>query len=147
MEYNPGNVQSQAQLTSALLAMLGESGFTEEFPSGCRERVFSRAVTPEVRVMVYTSIHSGRGRVRGRGRDAIRVCLVRSCPDGRDRGLTRTTRVNRTGQIEAIVERTRDRMRAAWASCRRVASCGSCGAPKFVSRNGNEVCSNLCWTR
>lgn len=42
-------------------------------------------------MVVYSSIHEGTGQGRGRGHDAIRVCVVK---DGR--GFIKTGRVNRT---------------------------------------------------
>jgi hypothetical protein len=147
MLYNPSRQDSQEMLSAALVRMLEDSGFKEEFPRNTMERVYSRYVAENIRVMVYTSIHRLRGVVRRRGQDAIRVCLVRKCADGRERGLARDRRVNRVGQIEAIVERAQGRMRDVWRAARTVRRCNCCEAPTFVSKNGNLVCSDLCWTR
>lgn len=145
MEYNPRNPESQAMLASSLLYMLHGAGFTEESRPRTVERVFSREVSDDLRVVVFTTINPRHGIVRGRGRDAIRVCVLRRCTDGRDRGVSRQTRVNRVGQIQDIVDRTKERMRDAWRSVRTLNRCGNCGAPKFISKKGNPVCSELCW--
>lgn len=160
MRYNPDSPASQKALAQTLVGMLSDCGFMEEWPKGTKERVFSRAVSEDARVVVYTSVNRDRGpnpmdpgelrrserqAVRGRGHDAIRVCLVRQCSDGRDRGLVKNKRVNRVGQVHDIVGRVKDRMRDTWKSYKTVKKCANCGAPKFVSKKGNLVCSEICW--
>ena len=75
-------------------AMLKErNGWDREVQSGSREFVY----TQEIRgirgavLMVYSSIHEATERSRGKGHDAIRVCVVK---DGR--GFIKSRRVNRT---------------------------------------------------
>ena len=145
MRYDPDSLESQTMLSSAILHLMVESGFTEEFPDRTRERVFSREVTGDIRICVYTTVDPRRGMVRGRGRDAIRVCLVRRCTDGRERGLSRETRINRVGNVRDIVGRVQERMRDSWRRVGGLARCSQCGAPTFVSRRNNVVCSDLCW--
>lgn len=145
MHYNPDSLESQAMLSSSLLALMHESGFAEEYPERTKERVFSREVTPEIRIAVYTSIDPRRGIVRDCGKDAIRVCLIRRCNNGTHRGLGRQTRINRVGKIADIVGRVQERMRASWRNVGTLNHCSACGAPTFVSKRKNDVCSELCW--
>lgn len=59
-------------------------------------------------VRIYSSIGSG-GHSRGKGKDAIRVCLVR---DGRI--LISTKRVNRSAKPDVVIERVVQRAREAF---------------------------------
>jgi hypothetical protein len=145
MLYDPGNPESRQFLASSLIYMLHEAEFREENRPRTHERVFSRAITDELRVAVYTTIDPRHGVARGCGRDAIRVCLLRKCQDGRERGLGRQRRVNRVGDTADIVQRTLERMRACWGSVKTLETCERCNAPKFKSKKGNLVCSDLCW--
>ena len=147
MKYDPKSSLSRSELQSQLIFMLKGAGFEEEFSEGVKERIFSRSVNPDVRVMVYTSI-SAKG-IRGRGKDAIRVCAVRKFSDGKERGIVKNKRVNRTGEISNIVQRVLDRMRSSWKEVKKTEGrrCSKCGAHTFLSKKGNEVCGDLCWTR
>jgi len=109
-----------------------------------REDTYERQTPhPNVRIRVYTTIVGTE--VRGDGQDAIRVCLIYK--DGvRTQGLIKQRRVNRTGVIKDIVNRTRGRMRDAWEAGKKLEKC-QCGAPKFKSKKDNMVCADFCWTK
>lgn len=148
MKYDPKCPISRSYLSGEILNRLVECGFREIDPGPkCMERVFERSRTEDgsIRVVVYTSIHRDKGVVRKRGADAIRVCLVRRSKLGQDRGLVRSKRVNRVGEISDIVDRMRDRMRECWAALKNVNLCPDCGAHKFITKKGKECCSELCF--
>jgi hypothetical protein len=151
--YNPDSVTDRALLASCLTGMLTRSGFTRQNIVGTNEAVYGRRVDgTRLDVLVYTSIVQtpagsfAHETVRKVGADAVRVCVVYRPIDGKQRGIAKETRVHRTGQVGAIVERTLERMRLAWTSAKAAPRC-HCGAPKFTSKAGNEVCGDLCWTR
>lgn len=109
-----------------------------------REDVYEY-ITPEprIRIRVYTTIVGKE--VRRSGEDAIRVCLVYKNGE-HTKGLSKQRRVNRTGTINDIVNRTRGRMRDAFKDGAKLEKC-HCGAPKFKSKKNNMVCAELCWTK
>ena len=144
--YDPSNRQHRVELAAALLSRLEACGFVEDHRPGTRERVFGRAVhtSPGVRVLVYTSVVGDE--VRREGKDAIRVVAIYRTRDERERGIARADkRVNRTGDIPGIVERVYQRMRDVYGAAMNAHKCGRCGAPKFKSKAGNEVCADICW--
>lgn len=154
MDYNPVSSIHRHSLAEHLLQMLGKADFIEEAVSdrGTKERVFYRLI-PEmegVRVQVYTTIvgYGEDAEVRVIGKDAIRVCAVfRTSRSKTDRGVTSFTRVNRTGTVESICDRTLERMRAVYEKAANAPTCGKCGAPTFISKKNNMVCADLCFTR
>jgi len=100
----------------AIEDFLKSKGFTRTL---CRnEVVYVRAHDrcPDLKVKVYTSIRTGAGSARNCGKDSIKVCAV--FDDGRRSfGVGRFPRVHRTGSTRAVLERTLERMRAAYARC------------------------------
>jgi hypothetical protein len=128
----------------AILSRLEDAGFTEESShSPGAERVFAREVRKGMNVKVFTSVVGVNAR--DCGADAIRVSSVYTKRDGGTRGVAKERRVNRTGNVEEIVERMVGRMRDAWTTTRNIPCCSSCGAPKFVAKSGNTVCAEICW--
>jgi len=150
-KYNPDNAAHRAALAASVTARLTEMGFSPFFDKRWREVIYSRPVhtSPGVTVLVYTSCApapDGRVKARRAGRDAIRVCAVYATKDGETRGLARAEkRVNRVGDIEDIVERMYQRAREVYGAAMNPCRCGSCGAPMFTSKAGNDVCADLCW--
>lgn len=135
-------------LASTLETMLEAAGFRQEATERGAERVFSREIPDtKIRVQVFTTIVEtgplGMG-VRDEGADAIRVAAVYVTSEGKERGIVSATRVNRTGKVGAIVERTLARMREVWTKAKTGERC-HCGAPKFTSKAGKLVCADLCW--
>lgn len=146
-EYNPAIRTNRRHLAACLLVMLANSGFVEMATTNTKERVFYRMVEgTKIRVMVYTTI-VGQGddaEVRCIGKDAIRVCGVYRDSAKKDRGVAKETRINRTGTVEAIVDRVLQRMRKVYVISRDLPKC-QCGAPMFTSSKGNPCCADLCW--
>jgi len=154
MVYNPNEQYSRTDLAVKLQCKLLESGFErdktlERGPEHIREHVYARKVNADIYVAVYTSCSGHRGIIsaRNKGKDAIRVTTVYKTKDGRQRGLGKQRRVFRTGKIDDIVERTVERAREAWKVGLSPKTCQACGAPKFVSKQGNHVCAEACWTK
>lgn len=118
-------------------------GFRPIHQEGTRELVLARESTrlPGVQIRVYTS--SVDGEIREVGQDAIRVCSV-LLSGGRERGFRKETRVNRVGEVDAIVGRVRSRVGDMASHIRSAPAC-SCGAIMLESRAGNLYCADLCW--
>jgi hypothetical protein len=154
MAYDPRNRNDRRELATAIVDALNKAEFIEEYveDKGVKERVFFRAVGEgdKFRICVYTGV-VGEGDLaecRKAGTDAIRVCvLYRSRRDDKEKGVVKTTRVHRTGEITAVIERMLGRMREAWVKGRdgNICTCTSCGSPTFVSKAGNNVCAEICW--
>ena len=150
MKYNPDSASSRSLLAFSIVEKLEACGFTPVTREGTKEAIYSRDINGtdgKIQVLVYTSVVPVRGgfAVRKEGKDAIRVCAVYTAKDGKERGIARADkRVNRTGTIGATVERTYQRMRDVYKTAATCERC-HCGAPKFTSKAGNEVCADLCW--
>ena len=145
--YDPTNRTSRRDLALTIEEKLASCGFAQTAIRGAKEIVYARPVdgAESIRVLVYTTVDSRDGLARSCGKDAIRVCAVYKARDGRERGIASADkRVNRVGEIDAIVGRMYDRMREVYAAARGSERC-SCGAPKFTSKAGNAVCADLCW--
>lgn len=112
---------------------------------GTKELVFSKPSTrlAGVEIRVFTSIE-GAG-VRASGDDSIKVCAVFLGGD-RPRGLFKERRVFRTGQLEEIPGRIKDRIKLTAAELNGAETC-DCGAPKGTSKAGKKYCMALCWKR
>jgi hypothetical protein len=161
MKYNHSDKNHRLFLAGRVLDMLSTAGFEEVEMPMTEERVFARnvvvkndkgePVTTPVRVLVYTSIDKRSKEIRKVGTDAIRICGVRSYKDGTEKGCIKRKRVNRVGEIDDVVGRALERMRTAYKEAllayRSPTHCKSCGAMNFVSKTGNDVCSDLCFTK
>ena len=145
-KYDPASIRHREDLAHELQTMLRTAGFEQVTLPGTNEEVWGRVSdrNADIRVLVYTTIE--HGKARRCGKDAIRVCAVyKSDRDGKERGLAKAEkRVNRTGTIEAICERTLTRMRSVFGLARNPERC-SCGAPKFKAKSDKHVCARLCW--
>ena len=93
---------------------------------------------------IYTSIVGNE--VRQVGGDSIKVCSVYTNKEGQVNGVTREQRVFRTGQLEEIAGRIKDRISKVAGELNAAQVCG-CGAPKLLSKKGNLYCGDRCWTR
>lgn len=145
MKYDPRSRESRRDLAAGLLARLAHHSFMEEYDEGSGEKVLYRPHPHGVRVQVWTSVDRSSGLTRDVGDDAIRVCAVYRAKDGTDRGIMKITRVNRVGDVDAIVDRVADRARTVWTAITSAPRCHRCGAPTFTSKAGNQVCADLCW--
>lgn len=102
----------------------------------------------DVRVRVWTSIVNGEAR--GVGDDSIKITCAAFSKElngvpSACFPIHKATHVNRTGQIEKIVERTKERMRKAYGNGMGTEMCNCCGAPYFMSKKKNLVCVERCW--
>lgn len=96
---------------------LEDKGFALD-PTATGELVYVRQhhLDSTMYVKIYTSLPINGGNSRSCGSDAIRVVLIFSNPrTQRSGGLFKAPRVYRTGSQEAVVERTLQRARQAYA--------------------------------
>ena len=145
MKYNPKSDDHRKVLAQKIKDKLNQCGFAQE-QSDYDEIIYSREVIDtDCKVLVFTSIGKRNNQVRMVGSDAIRVCSI----DKDERGVTKNKRVNRTGDIEDIIERMYQRMRNSYKETLSVykIKCSKCGANTFLSKKGNRVCSEVCWSK
>ena len=143
--YDPSLKILRELLALSIMERLDEAGFAEdtEPDAKTKERVFSRLIDDNINVKVYTTVVGQE--VRSNGMDAIRVCAVYKTKSGDTKGIVKSTRVHRTGNIEEIVDRMVTRMRDTWKSAKTGKKCWKCGAPTFVAKSGKTVCAEICW--
>jgi hypothetical protein len=155
MTYDP-NVQVHRQILAVeLMTRLDTAGFIRRpAKPGTRELVYARPIPsfPGVSAVVYTSIEENGGvpEVRWQGRDAIRCMALYAGKDdpANERMVAKADRrVFRTGEIVKIGERMIARLREVWRDASNAQRCGRCGAPTFVSKKGNTVCADLCFSK
>lgn len=146
MIYDHNSPGHRAALALEIKAILAGLGFKPTDVPGSREMVFARDSTrlPRVQVRIYTSIVGAE--VRQVGGDSIKVCAIYTDREGRSRGVTREQRVFRTGKIEEIPVRIKDRIGRVAADLNAATIC-HCGAPKLLAKSGKYYCGDLCWTR
>jgi len=146
MDYDPSNFSHRTALAMDIQATLLGLGFTRMEIPGTNEDVYSRTSTRirGVEMRIYTSIV--RGEVREVGGDSIKVCAVYGMEDGPTRGLMKEKRVFRTGQLEEIAGRVKDRIRLVALDINGVQTC-RCGGPIGKSKAGKDYCMALCWKR
>ena len=142
--------ESSSALHRNLLAVgirqeLTRLGFGLVSIPGTKEQVFAKASArlAGVEIRVFTTIEGDA--VRASGDDSIKVCAVYVGGD-RPRGLFKERRVFRTGQLEEIPGRVKDRIKLTAAELNGAETC-DCGAPKGTSKAGKQYCMALCWTR
>ena len=146
MDYDPANFNHRTALAMDIQATLLGLGFTRMEIPGTREDLYSRTSTRirGVEMRIYTSIVDGE--VRDVGGDSIKVCAVYGMKDGTTRGLMKERRVFRTGQLEEIAGRVKDRIRLVAGDINGVQIC-RCGGPMGKSKAGKDYCMALCWKR
>ena len=145
MKYSPEDKNSRKQLGIDIITKLFSCGF-KVYQKNYNEIVFYREVdNTKNKVLVFTSVDKQTKEAKKCGTDAIRVCAL----DQSDRGICKATRVNRVGEIDDIVERMYQRMRKTYKEALDAYNikCNKCGADTFLSRNGNRVCSDICWDK
>ena len=142
--------ESSSALHRNLLAVgirqeLTRLGFGPVSIPGSIVQVFAKASArlAGVEIRVFTTIEGDA--VRASGDDSIKVCAVYVGGD-RPRGLFKERRVFRTGQLEEIPGRIKDRIKLTAAELNGAETC-DCGAPKGTSKAGKKYCMALCWTR
>jgi hypothetical protein len=134
--YNPQNRQHRTSLAKRVAKMLLASGFSLE-ASTTGEDVYVRSIdgvtTGSAQVRVLTSIVAGS--MRRVAKDAIRVCAVYTDNAGESRGLVKSTRINRTGDMDAITGRLLTSMRKTYSLARKRANDPSFLALPVPSKN------------
>ena len=143
MDYDPNRSEDRRRLAADMIDALVTAGFAPLATAPHGERVFTRAVAPDLDVSVWTSIVGSEARACGT--DAIRVALVYSAPGEERRGVARDVRVHRTGTIPRILARLEGRIARTAALAGEIPRCRECGAPTFESSKGARVCAALCW--
>ena len=147
MVYDPTNINHRTALAMDIQATLLGLGFArKDLGAGTREEVYVRNSTRirGVEMRIYTSIVGGE--VRDVGGDSIKVCAVYGMADGSTRGLMKERRVFRTGQLEEIAGRVKDRIRLVALDINGVPTC-RCGGPMGKSKAGKDYCMALCWKK
>ena len=146
-DYDPAYPILREMLAMSILNKLDECGFKEDLgTTKAMERVYYREIPKtRMRVQVFTTIVGQE--VRHSGKDSIRICASYRTKEGAARGIGKATRVHRVGNIEEIVDRMHGRMRTTWKMAATGERCRNCGAPKFISKNGNKVCAEICWKK
>ena len=134
--YNPKNKQHRKTLAKRIAGMLGASGFSVD-ASARGEVVYTRPVdgvkAGSAQVRVLTSIVGDQ--MRQKDKDAIRVCAVYTDNTGQSRGLVKSTRINRTGDMEAITGRLLQAMRKTYrAASKRANDQGFLALPVKTSK-------------
>jgi len=156
--YDPGQELHRYALAYALRDGLFGNGFVKqsfhkEFHAG--ECVYLKVVKPHLYVVVYSTICFHE--CRAKSTDAIRVVGIYESTQGAMCPLVKTERVFRKGKIEAIVQRTLERVAAveemlgsdqtSRSGQTKVCPRSDCGAPMFLSKKGRWVCAELCFKR
>jgi hypothetical protein len=115
-----------------LAAFLVERGFQDRVVN--KEVVFEQANKRNERlvVCVYTSC-TPQGVTRGKGKDAIRVCLVADSDKAGRVGVAKSKRVYRVGTTESILTRVLDRARDMYRLSNQIIKSPrcKCGAPTY----------------
>ena len=145
MDYDPNSVEDRKKLGERLTSTLAEKGFVSKKESNVEETFDFKVDKPGMSgfyIRVYTSIVNGIAREDGE--DAIRVVLLwKNVKKDSFTPISKSTRVNRTGEIEKIVKRTLSRARELWGKMSEVKRC-HCGAPKILSSKEKLYCVNIC---
>ena len=152
------DLYTRRMLATEILSSLEDLGFSRckrlETKFGDNsEIVYAKPLSKKSRYMVavYTSCNQVGGAfvARSSGKDAIRVAGLYVCKDGSVTGVIKNKRVNRVGKSEDICKRMMGRIRSSLSELRQdnIEKCTDCGAPKFGSKKGNLVCSEMCWRK
>lgn len=146
-KYNPESLTDRTNLAILIQRQLTDAKFQLVVSRG--EDVYELAVSPRIKIRVYSSIVNGV--CRGKGEDAIRVVTLYRRADGKDQFLLKEGPVNRVGAMTDIANRVVDRARDAYRELIRRKNanmvCRYCGAPTFFSKNDKEVCAETCWLK
>lgn len=103
-----------------MFSFLESKGFWRSDKRSRREVVYERAHERDgrYRILIYTSVGVGQTVARRSGGDAIRVAAIIDLGTYVG-GIAKLPRVFRTGSVEAVLERTIERAREAYAACSR----------------------------
>ena len=147
MEYNHTLIEHRRKLASSVVGLLTSLGFKRDNKVQSKEHVYSRMLKSNMKISVYTSAtNDGDGlSVRKVGDDAIRIAVLYHSTEGLVRPVGKKTRINRTGDFKAILERLRTRTFDIMKE--PTTYCSHCESPQFKSKAGKMVCAELCWTK
>ena len=152
MLYNPAIQIHRRTLAVSLIDSLETKGFErckrlEGEYGNLSEAVYAKQVNGRHIVVVYTSCNqrSGAWEARNNGKDAIRVAALYVMENGKTRGLSKFKRINRTGMIDAIVDRVSERVAEARKTGEHPNICNKCGSTKFLTKKGTYCCVKFCW--
>lgn len=131
-------------LGAAIVSACQQRGMLPRWPDKTKEQVYELDLGRGRSVLVYTTAINMV--CREVGTDSIKVCAVYKTKAGQERGIGKAKhRVHRVGEIEAIVARTMARIDELAGKIDTFNTCPDCGAPKGVSKAGNEYCLEICW--
>lgn len=147
MDYDHSLQEHRVKLAKSITGLLISLGFKRDNKIKAKEHVYSRMLKSNMKISVYTSAseHQNILQVRDVGQDAVRIAVLYHTKNGDIRPVGRKTRINRTGEFKAILERLRDRTIDIMKE--PTTHCEHCEAPQFKSKGGNMVCAELCWTK
>ena len=145
-------------VATEILSVLEENNFKrckrlETKYGDASEIVYARPLNSNNRyvVVVYTSCdqQGGAYATKKKGSDAIRIAGIYINSEGKTKGVIKNTRVNRVGEAKNISKRMMIRVAKTVHELKEgnVEDCAQCGAPKFISKKGNLVCSEVCWSK
>ena len=157
---NPQDVFSRKLLAVEILGSLDENGFKrckrlEGNYGDMSEIVHAKPLSTNSRylVAVYTSCNQIGGTFIARplGKDAIRVAGLYINSKGDTVGVVKNSRVNRVNSPQDICKRMNQKIASSFIKLGQKSSsadrCTSCGAPTFLSKKNNTVCSEYCWSK
>ena len=145
-------------LATEILSVLEENNFKrckrlETKYGDASEIVYAKPLksNPRYMVAVYTSCdqRGGAYAAKKKGSDAIRIAGLYINNNGKTKGVIKNTRVNRTGDANSISKRMLSRIAKTFHELNesKVEICEDCGSPKFISKKGNLVCTEVCWSK
>ena len=145
-------------LATEILSVLEENNFErcerlETKYGDASEIVYAKPLFENSRylVAVYTSCDQmgGAYSVKKKGADAIRIAGIYIKNDGTTVGIIKNTRVNRSGEAKKISERMLQRIAKTLhaLNVKNISTCKKCNSPMFMSKKGNLVCSEICWSK
>lgn len=156
--YDPTSNADRFYLANAILDLLEEAGFQlEPMNSPYNEMIWTKTISSGERgvtvlnVATSISLWQGKPYMRANGTDAIRVYLTfekfkYNRIQDRTRGLGKATRVNRTGVMNEVLKRLKQRIKTVEAKANKNKKCSCCGSPTFVAKkSGKDTCAALCW--
>lgn len=158
---NPQESFARKLLAVEILSSLDENGFKrckrlEGNHGDASEVVYAKPLSSNSRylVAVYTSCNQMGGTFIARplGKDAIRVAGLYVNSKGDTVGVVKNSRVNRVNSPQDICKRMNQKIASSFIKLKQKSSssdslCPSCGAPTFLSKKNNSVCSEYCWSK
>jgi hypothetical protein len=102
----------------AIRQRLAAAGF-RLLPNTRGEEVYERPHDrdPQYTIKIYSSIQRGAQGARGCGADAIRAVALLTVKSGKVYPIFKSSRVYRTGSVDAVLDRMIERARDAYARC------------------------------